>query len=137
MRLFRKNNSEGQEEELPEEINVFEFSNKLKEFVGDFTKLVEKGEHLEKSILKEQEKIAKIEDLIPKLKEQKNDIQEGIKRKQEEISKIYEMKSFFELLHKNGMRDDKLARCPKCGAEVTTPIKEWDLSLDQSEPMPS
>lgn len=24
--------------------------------------------------------------------------------------------------------EEKMAKCPKCGAEVTRPIKEWDLS---------
>ena len=27
-----------------------------------------------------------------------------------------------------GKGGDKLAKCPNCGAEVTTPIKEWDVS---------
>jgi len=31
---------------------------------------------------------------------------------------------------KNRYKDEekKMAKCPKCGAEVTRPLKEWDLS---------
>ena len=35
------------------------------------------------------------------------------------------MENSFRLLFNGG---DRLAKCPKCGAEVTSPIKEWDVS---------
>ena len=48
----------------------------------------EKKEGLERSILEDQEKIGKIDDLTAKLEEQRDLLQEDLKRRQEQISEI-------------------------------------------------
>jgi len=38
--------------------------------------------------------------------------------------KVHNDKTLRGMLGKGG---GKMAKCPKCGAKVTTPIKEWDV----------